>query len=710
LKGASERQRGRRCDSVAMGITFLIGLSVLLQFGTVTLCLRMYLRYGRRPAWLFVFLNCLVWLIRTGLSFQNTSEHHAPPPDLALLLLGSVSALLLLTGLTLMDGVYKANAQTVEEMRQEKRRLSMLVDRRVADLEVEVAERQRAEDALRQEGERFAAVIATQQEIATSDLGLNAIMTLIATRCQTLTGADGAALRLIEDGEVVFRAVSGRAEPNLGTRSKITDGISGECIRIGKPLRCNDSETDPHVNLESSRREGTRSTVVVPLHHERRIVGVLQIMSPERYAFSAMDVHTLQLMTGLITAAMSHAAEYAAKQTMLAEAIERAERDPLTGLLNHRAFHKRLEEAAEQAQQNGTTLAVAVMDLDNFKFFNDSYGHITGDDVLRRVATALGAACGPDDVLARFGGDEFAILSPGIALEEGPRLAAHLSAALGDVGYQPPGYDVAVPMSLSAGVAVFPQEGATRMDVVELADARLRRAKTGAGDNDQADRLRDRLSNALEGFSMLDALVTAVDNKDRYTHRHCEDVLAYCLQIAAEVELDQETQDTIAVAALLHDVGKIGVPDSILRKPGRLTEEEFAAVQQHPVMGAVIVSAVPGLEATLDAIRHHHERWDGGGYPYGLRGLEIPLIARLMAVADAFSAMTTDRPYRKGMAQERALGVLEAGAGIQWDPEFVTAFLSHRRRLASDSPPPALTLVCADIIDPHSKSALPLAA
>ncbi len=700
-----------------MGMNFLFGLCVLLQFGTVVLCLRMYARYGRRPAWLLVFLNCLVWLLRTCLIVQHAISLHASPLDPSQWLLSAVSALLLLMGLSLMDGVYRAGAEASEALRQEKRQLSMLVDRRVADLEVEVAERKRAEEALRQEGERFANIIAIQEEIAFADLDLDGIMTLIVARAQALTNAAGAALRLVEGDEMVFRAATGRAVAHLGRRTGLGDGLAGVCLRTGGPLRCNDSETDPRVDLEASRRIGIRSTIVVPLHHRRRVVGVLQVMSPERYAFSALDVDTLMLMTGLIAAAMSHAAEFAAKQALLAEALDRAERDPLTGLLNHRAFHKRLEEAAERAQGNDTTLAVAVMDLDNFKFFNDAYGHITGDDVLRRVAAALGAACGPDDVLARFGGDEFAVLSPGVTAEDAPRLAAHLASALGDVGYQPPGHDVAVPMSLSAGVAVFPQEGVTRLDVVELADARLRRAKTGAGDNDQADRLRALMSRSLEGYSMLDALVTAVDNKDRYTHRHCEDVLTYSLEIAQELGLDGKTQDTVAVAALLHDVGKIGVPDAILRKPGRLTEEEYAAVRQHPQMGAVIVSAVPGLEGTLDAVRHHHERWDGDGYPYGLRGEETPMIARLMAVADAFSAMTTDRPYRKGMDPARALAVLEAGAGTQWDPQFVAAFLRLRRRQPETCQTAGLTLISVAEIPAAQENpcavqepALPLAA
>ena len=212
-----------------------------------------------------------------------------------------------------------------------------------------------------------------------------------------------------------------------------------------------------------------------------------------------------------------------------------------------------------------------------------------------------------------------------------------------------------MPLAVSFGVALFPQEAPSVADALPLADERLYRAKVGGAEDDEAERLRRELLSSVDGYSMLDALLVAVDNKDRYTRRHSEDVLTYSVEIARALGMDEAAQRTVAVAALLHDVGKIGVPNAILRKPGRLTDEEFEAVKQHPMMGAVIVGAVPGFEETLDAIRHHHERWDGEGYPFGLRGEETPLTARLMAVADAFSAMTTDRPYRKGMAQEKAL-------------------------------------------------------
>ena len=362
-------------------------------------------------------------------------------------------------------------------------------------------------------------------------------------------------------------------------------------------------------------------------------------------------------------------------EALLVEALERADRDPLTGLLNHRAFHKRLDEAAHAAHALQQPLALLLLDLDNFKGFNDAHGHGAGDEVLRQMASVLSASCPANSLFARFGGDEFALLLPGADEARAIQIAAQLDAAAARLNYRPPGYESPVPLSFSVGRASLPEDGISRIALLMAADGRLRVVKSGGDDEGRAHLLRRDMARSVGGFTMLDALVAAVDNKDRYTQRHSEDVLAHSLSIARALGLSVQAQHDIEVAALLHDVGKIGVPDYILRKPGQLTEEEFEAVMQHPMMGAIIVGAVPGFEKTLDAIRHHHERWDGSGYPFGLRGEEIPFTARLLAVADAYSAMTTDRPYRKGMDFEKARRILAGGAGTQWDPVCVAAFL-----------------------------------
>ena len=661
---------------------FLPAAALLAQAAGALLALRMFRTYGRHPVWL------LLALTEAGTAWRSEQLCRHPqgmslPPEAATLVL----SLALTLGLSVVDSIFRTRLKSEQALEGEKRRLSMLVDRRVADLETEVAERKRAEDTLRLDAERFSAIIATQSEIATAERDLPAVMDLIVSRTQSLTGASGALLQRLEGNELVCRAASGRATPFIGVCSPSSVGLSGECARTGETLRCDDAERDLRVHLESFRRMGVRSAVVVPLHYDRAVVGVLQVTSPELYAFGPMDEYALHLMAGLIAAAMSHAAEFKAKQELLAhkerlltEAREQADRDPLTGLLNHRAFHKKLEEEADRAQRTGERVALVVIDLDNFKFFNDAYGHLVGDEVLKQVGRAIAHSCRSYDTSARYGGDEFALLLPGIGAETTENITQRLNAAFDALEYRPVDGG-AIPLSLSLGVSVFPEDGPGRLDALETADTRLLQTKYGGGTSEALTaRMRSHLNCSMANFSMLNALVTAVDTKDRYTRRHSEDVMGYSYQIAFQLGLDESACNLVLAAALLHDVGKIGVPNYILRKPGKLTDEEYKAIKQHPIMGAVIVGAVSGLESTLDAIRHHHERWDGKGYPDGLRGDATPLLARLMAVADAYSALTTDRPYRKGMEAARALAILEDGAGTQWDPACVSAFLAARRR------------------------------
>ncbi len=659
----------------------VIAATIFLQLIAAGMALRLFLLYGRRWAWtaLCALLLCLTFytclLIPQTHPYGQASAVQLQSDGAAL-----VMRLVLIGGMLIMEQALMQGTAREEDLRREKHQLASLVERRLVDLEAEVGERRRAEQDLRRDGERFSSIITTQYDIATAGLDLQAVMDLIAARTQELTQAGGVVIELLEGETLTARAASGRAASFLELGEAGVAGLSRECVRTGEILCCNDAERDPRVDLHSCRRLGARSLIVVPLVYDRQPVGVMQVQSPELYAFSAMDIHTLQLMAGLIGAAMSHSAEFEAKQLLLSEAIERADRDPLTGLLNHRAFHNRLHEEADRAQRDGRTLAIAVIDMDNFKFFNDAYGHQAGDEVLRTVASALANVCRSYDTLARFGGDEFALLMPCVCKAEAEELEHRLACCLEGTGYRPSNYDVTIPLSLSVGMAVFPDDAPTRLEALEAADARLRRVKYGASDGtDLSDFLRGNLPCSMGSYSILNALVTAVDNKDRYTRRHSEDVMTYSLQIAQALGMDDETLGIVRIAALLHDVGKIGVPDAILRKPGTLSEAEVRAVQQHPMMGSIIVGAVPGFEATLDAVRHHHERWDGKGYPFGLAGEDTPLLARLMSVADAYSAMTTDRPYRKGMDAGKALSILEAGAGTQWDARCVAAFISVRR-------------------------------
>jgi HD-GYP domain-containing protein (c-di-GMP phosphodiesterase class II) len=235
---------------------------------------------------------------------------------------------------------------------------------------------------------------------------------------------------------------------------------------------------------------------------------------------------------------------------------------------------------------------------------------------------------------------------------------------------------------MSFGIAVYPSNGKLSQDLMAFADANLYQSKRHGGDtitlDDSSSEERPLKSGA---FGVLDGLITAVDNKDHYTRKHSEDVTTYALALAESLGLSEETLRTVLIAGLLHDVGKIGIPDRILRKPGRLDEDEFAVVKQHAQLGEMIIQDVPNISDVLIAVGAHHERFDGGGYPRGLREDQIPLLGRILAVADTFSAMTTDRPYRKAMSPDEAVVELRRVAGSQLDPGLVELFLRLRRDL-----------------------------
>ncbi len=411
-----------------------------------------------------------------------------------------------------------------------------------------------------------------------------------------------------------------------------------------------------------------------PLLHRGNVIGVIGVV---RWGgrFGRTEPEMLESIGLEIGTAYENARLYGA-------ALEAADSDPVTGLYNHRAIHQRLDAAFEVARQDTRNLSVIMMDLNNFKLFNDTYGHPIGDQVLKRVADALRADCRSDDIIGRYGGDEFIVVLPGADGNVALHVAQRLRERMSREGFRRAGDQRTIPVTLSFGIAVFPTDADDRHELLTLADANLYNAKLSKeGIHSTSDLQRSSRELKTESsFNVLDSMVVAVDNKDRYTRRHSEDVTEYGLWIAEEIGLSQETQRVIRVGGLLHDVGKIGVPEEILRKPGRLSPEEYEILKRHPQLGSLIVSAMPDIEPVTDIVRSHHERWDGMGYPDGLKGDEIPMLGRLMAVADAFSAMTTQRPYRKGLTWEEALKEIEINVGTQFDPDLARAFMRAARK------------------------------
>jgi diguanylate cyclase (GGDEF)-like protein/putative nucleotidyltransferase with HDIG domain len=464
---------------------------------------------------------------------------------------------------------------------------------------------------------------------------------------------------LVTDTVTVPLQAIAASYPSL--KSKVTRGVVAPQISTG---------TTQDISTEKPLESLTGQCLIAPLFWQGKAIGMIAAVM-WREPFEEDETAMLESIGVEVGTAMENARLYGA-------ALKAADRDSVTGLLNHRAVHQRLDEEFQRAQHQDRPLSVIMMDLNNFKLFNDTYGHPVGDQVLKRVARALESECRKPGILARYGGDEFIAVLPDTDEPKAMVLAQRLSERMSREGFQGGADTTTVPISLSFGVANYPDDCTNRFELVTIADRNLYQAKiTDSGIMGTTETQRTHRALRTEGsFDVLDAMVTAVDNKDRYTRHHSEDVTEYALWIAEELGYSEGTQRVIRIGGLLHDVGKIGVPEDILRKPGKLTDDEYETMKRHTQLGALIVGGVSGMESIIDIVKSHHERWDGKGYPDGLAGEDIPLLGRLLAVADAVSAMTTERPYRKGLPWETAIDEIRKGIGTQFDPEMARAFLA----------------------------------
>jgi len=361
--------------------------------------------------------------------------------------------------------------------------------------------------------------------------------------------------------------------------------------------------------------------------------------------------------------------------------VESTRRDPLTNTLNHGALVDVVAQAVDRARAEGSAFAVALVDIDNFRLLNETYGHAAGDDALLMIVGLFSRELPATTAFGRYGPDEMLIVVPTSEIHAiGPALD-RARAALVDHALQF-GASERLPVTVSVGVCTFPVHGASVTELLTTAALTLQEAKASGGDAIRYAGEQAEIEPSTRTFDVYQGLIFAVDTKDRYTKRHSGDVARYSTFLAERIGAAPEFINTIRVAGLLHDVGKIGVPDQILRKPAKLTAAEYEIVKQHVVLGDMIVRDLPDIEAIRAGVRHHHERWDGTGYVDQLAGTDIPLIARILAVSDAFSAMTTTRPYRKALDVREALRRLEDAAGTQLDEVLVVAFVNGIENVA----------------------------
>lgn len=435
------------------------------------------------------------------------------------------------------------------------------------------------------------------------------------------------------------------------------------------------SDSDKKIIMDSIKNnkpiliKGQRKNIIcVPLITGRGVKGAI-FLKHEKDIYTEKTLNLLKTIANYISIAIENA-------LLFEETKKLATIDPLTGILNRRALEEAFNKDVERAKRYNRPLSAIVIDVDDFKLFNDTYGHLFGDQVLKELAKTLRNSCRKTDIVGRYGGDEFCIILPETNLQGATKFAERLLKNIRNLTVVTPDNNK-IPIKVSIGVASYPDDTYEPEKLLTLADTTMYKAKTSGGDSFAtiSYSYKTPISKEAPNFDVFLSLINAIDSKDHYTYVHCNDVAKYARKIGEKLGLSKDDLEILELAGKLHDIGKIGIPSEILKKPGPLTEEEWKIIKEHPRLGYLILNQLSKMEKLLQAILYHHERYDGKGYPQSLEGKEIPLIARILAVADAYSAMKTDRPYRKGLSKKEIISEIKKNMGKQFDPEIAQVFL-----------------------------------
>jgi diguanylate cyclase (GGDEF)-like protein/putative nucleotidyltransferase with HDIG domain len=347
--------------------------------------------------------------------------------------------------------------------------------------------------------------------------------------------------------------------------------------------------------------------------------------------------------------------------------------DAVTGLLGARAFRSRLAEEVERARRYQRHLCAVVVSIDDFSALELRHGFRAGDELLRAVASRLAAATRAHDLVGRTGQAEFGLLLPETSAEDAlpglERLLVELEVS-GDGTIRAAGASMGI-AALERGMSAEELMAAARLACEHAQSSGGGRAALAAAQDSASATARPTNREAVE------ALAVALLERDRYTGEHSEAVIEMSAAVARNLGLGQEEVERVRSAALLHDIGKVAIPDEILHKPGPLSEQEWLLMRQHPLIGERILRVVPGLGTVARIVRHEHERWDGRGYPDGLAGHQIPIGSRIIIAADTYHAITSERPYRSARSHGDAIEELSRCAGTQFDPSVSAALIGH---------------------------------
>lgn len=512
--------------------------------------------------------------------------------------------------------------------------------------------------------------------VMSSSINIREAFDQFSEELTALAPADWATVALADEDELYFLALSSSTPTPWEAEERIPLlGTGTEWV-----MREQNSYYEPDLvkhrrfwTGEKHVKQGVRSIVYLPLITSAKSIGSLTVASRYPNAYSSRQIKLLEQLAIQITPVIANSQLYAM-------AREKARIDELTGLFNRRHFDERLKEEITRHTRYGAIFSMLMLDLDSFKVYNDIFGHPAGDDLLRQVGGLIKGSIRASDQAFRYGGDEFAVLLPNTDAESAYHVAERVRQ---EIASRMQASSTGVTCSI--GLSHCPTDGVTPADLVSTADTALYYAKYNGGNRSylpskalatspaQAERTAGETRSP--SLAAIYALTTAVDAKDHYTYAHSQKVRTYALLLAEALEMSPDSISRLSAASLLHDIGKIGIRDHILTKRGPLTPEEHDEVKMHPQLAVTIIANVHGLAPCIPAILHHHERHDGTGYPNGLKGDDIPMEARVLAVADCFADMTSDGGYAPTLSWEEAIDEIRKGAGTQFDPTVAEAFI-----------------------------------
>lgn len=376
------------------------------------------------------------------------------------------------------------------------------------------------------------------------------------------------------------------------------------------------------------------------------------------------------------------------EENHIQEVVDFANLDGLTGTYNHRYFYEVLGKLFEESRRDEKPLSLVMLDLDNFKTYNDVYGHAQGDAFLKEIAGVLKETIRETDLLCRYGGDEFCVILPDTDKEEACKMADRLREAICNYDYHGKENMNNQMMTASIGVSTSSMQMERHMSLIENADMALYRAKFLRRNKVEVyssifDHIMEKEPNEdlLEEMKPLKTLMTVINSRDTYTFNHVERVFHYSRIVADHMKLSPEDKRSLLFGAYLHDLGKINTSKETLITNQRLTDAQWEELKKHPQDSADILSQIRGFEKIVPIVLQHHEKYDGTGYPKGLKGEEIHPLARILTIVDSFDAMTNQRPYQKAKTFQEAFEEIKRCKGTHFDPYMADQFMEALKEM-----------------------------